>query len=130
MLRSDPPAWTDETFSAYAPLPSFTLPQATGGTHWVWTSNWMVDMSMRGYGAPGAGSSAGEHVVGAVDAEGWSYALNRDSPYGYDYAVDGAPVQLQSRAVSRVLMRKTLDMTLTPTPIPILSLILPSQPRP
>ena len=82
----------------YAPLPSFALPKASGRTHWVWTSDWMVDMSMRGYGAPAVGAThVRAHVSGAVDAEGWAYARGSDSPYGYDYAVDGTRVQEQRK---------------------------------
>lgn len=87
MLRSDPPAWTDETFAAYAPLTSFALPKETAGTCWAWIGDWAVDMAMRGHGAPEVGCSS-QHVPEAVDADGWAYALAPHAPYGYDYAMD------------------------------------------
>lgn len=115
MLRSDPPAWTDETFAAYAPLTSFTLPKETAGTCWVWVGDWAVDMAMRGHGAPAVGCSS-QHVPDAVDADGWAYALAPHAPYGYDYATDTKQrFSLRRRKWSRKRERRPVPDTQTAT---------------
>ena len=94
MYRSDPPAWSDASHTAYAPLGSFMLPVgANGCARWVWTSMWMVDMSMRGFGAPASGyreTNEDEFVIGAIDVDGWEYSDRPQNPYGYQYQLDGA----------------------------------------